>query len=112
MMNSPEIQAVVNLSILILSGYIFVIGVGRLASMGWNTHKRIWMVVYALMVCAAGGNIFLVLDGKGHAIPILGLLATCLWFHESRNRWKYKAPDYMAKDATDSQMNDLGRYSG
>jgi len=104
MINTPTVQAVVDYVTVMLSMYIFVVGVGRLASMGWATHKRVWMLVYALLVCAAGGNVFLVLDGKAHAIPILGLLATCLWFHESRNRWKTAAPAYMTRGAPDSQM--------
>lgn len=112
MINTPTIQAIVDYVIIMLSSYVFVVGVGRLASMCWKTHKHAWLIIYALLICAAGGNIFLALDGKGHAIPILGLLATCLWFHESRIRWKDKAPAYMSKDATDSQMQDLGRHSG
>jgi hypothetical protein len=104
MINTPEVQAWINYITVALSGYIFVTGTGRLASMGWKTHKHVWILVYALLVCAAGGNIFLVLDGKAHAIPILGLLATCLWFHESRNRWKNTAPVYMQRGAADTDM--------
>lgn len=104
MIDTPQVQAVIDYIIIALSMYIFVVGIGRLASMGWATHKHTWILVYALLVCAAGGNIFLVFDGKGHAIPIFGLLATCLWFHESRNRWKDAAPAYMARGAPDSHM--------
>lgn len=107
MIDTPEIQAIINAVILVLSSYVFVVGVGRLASMGWGTHKHVWLIIYALLVCAAGGNIFLVLDGKGHAIPILGLLATCLWFHESRIRWKDSAPAYMVQGAPESKLEIL-----
>jgi len=107
MINTPEIQAIINAIILVLSSYVFVVGVGRLASMGWKTHKHVWLIIYALLVWAAGGNIFLVLDGKGHAIPILGLLATCLWFHESRIRWKDSAPSYMVQGAPEPKLEIL-----
>lgn len=101
MIDTPAIQAVIDYVIIMLSMYIFVVGIGRLASMGWQTHKHTWISVYALLVMAAGGNIFLVFDGKGHAIPIFGLLATCLWFRESRFRWKDASPQYMKRDAPD-----------
>ena len=107
MINTPTIQAIVDYVIIMLSSYVFVVGVGRLASMCWKTHKHAWLIIYALLICAAGGNIFLALDGKGHAIPIFGLLATCLWFHESRIRWKDSAPAYMVQGAPESKLEIL-----
>lgn len=95
---------VVNTLNIILSGYIFVIGVNRMAVMGWWTHRRSWQLIYLALVCWAVGNAFLVCDGKGHIIPVIGLFATALWFHESRNRWRIGAPDYMRVDCTFDRM--------
>jgi hypothetical protein len=87
--------------------YIIFIGIGRLAMMSWETHRRIWQVVYVLLVIWAAGNAMLVFDGKGHVIPIAGMLATCLWFWESRHRWKDNPPHYMERDCT-AQVDERG----
>lgn len=75
--------------------YIAMVGLGRMAVMGWHSHRRIWQIIYLLMVMAAASNIELVFNENAHAVPFIMLVATALWFRESRNRWRAGAPDYM-----------------
>lgn len=87
------------LGLLISFGFaIFVECVFRLASMGWKTHKRGWCIVYGMLIAWGMGNVFLALDGKGHFIPLIGLMATALWLYESRNRWRDGAPKWMERN--------------
>ena len=100
MFNFQTFRIILDFITLCLCAYIFLVGIGRLASMGWWTHRRLWQVIYALLVIWAADNAFLVIKQKDYIAPVLGLIATSMWFHESRNRWRTKAPDYMKVDCS------------
>lgn len=91
--------AVMNYITLMLCLYIGIVGLGRMFVMGWHSHRRSWQVIYLLMVMAAASNIELVFNENAHAIPLFMLIATAMWFRESRNRWRAGAPDYMKVNA-------------
>lgn len=97
MIDDPLLNSLIDYAATSCAIYIFVVGVGRLAMMNWKTHRRIWQIVYMLLVWWAAGNVLLVLDGTGHGMAFLGMLATCIWFYESRNRWRDKPPSYMER---------------
>lgn len=92
---SKGINATIDATGVALAGYIVLTGVGRLAMMGWKIHRKKWQIIYLMIVMWAAGNALLVFDGKGHAIPVLGLMATAAWLFESRNRWRQEPPIYM-----------------
>lgn len=98
-MTAAVLDAVFDAAVVFLALYIVVVGAGRLAMMSWRTHRRGWQAIYLVLVIA--GLLFLKAmaegdQGQSSFASLLLLGATAAWFHESRDRWKKCAPDYMS----------------
>lgn len=83
--------------------YILSVGLCRMASMGWKVHKRAWIVIYFAAVASAVLYLYYIASGSPHGelAPMCGFISMALWFHESRDRWRTRAPDYMRRDFID-----------
>ena len=94
------LNSIFDLANVALCFYIFGIGVTRLSMMSWNTHRKTWQIIYVLLVVWVSMFLLRIFQGVGHWTvgPFCGLLATALWFRESRERWLHRAPDYMASN--------------
>lgn len=92
------INDLIAVAALVLCIYVLCVGVVRIGMMGMNTHRRVWQIIYLLLVIWAAVNLTYVLTGRFEPEQVIGLLGSALWFYESRLRWRDKAPDYMKLD--------------
>lgn len=96
----PMLDSLLDLANVMLCVYIVLVGIIRLSMMSWATHRRPWLVIYALLVLSAAWSLGTLAEGAPHwrLAPFFGYLATALWFHESRERWRDAPPVYMLRD--------------
>ena len=105
-MAASIIDATLDAASVSLALYIVVVGIGRLAMMSWQTHRKIWQAIYFLLVVAAALYLKAMAEGEATHAPVpilLIMLATAAWFYESKDRWLIRAPDYLAIDCPRSK---------
>lgn len=83
-----------------LSLCVYIIGVVllRLTMMSWNTHRRVWIIIYTCAGISASCYIYMLLENTPHWrwSALFGFIYTALWFCESRDRWLHSPPTYMS----------------